>query len=229
MILLVHSYGGANRDVVRHYPYWKRTGQFSRIIGVGTEDQLCTFPEGMEHITIGKSSYIETPALCRRLIDTAAWALSQKPWEQAVIIEYDTILLKPFPKLPVGLSGHLAGGRLPGCKASFFIHNPWVADRATWQRIVLAGLQMLAEGDTENNSPDCFIAWVCEKHGIPVNMRAFPSYSRNTLHFARPPNQGDFSVEARDAVRAGAVAVHGVKDSKTYHVDGMEMLRFITS
>lgn len=228
-LLLVHSWKGAHADFARHLPYWRRTGQFSRIVEVIGTDETSPPHPGVEQIHIAPSGYLKGDNLCRRIVECAIWSLAHSTSEWITQMEYDTLLFKPFPVLPVGLSGHLAGGRLPNCKGSFFFHGPWVADRATWQRIAVEGLQMLNEGDIENGNPDAFICWVCEKNGIPVNMAAFRSFSRNTLHFARPPHQADFSVEARQAVRDGVVSLHGCKTSATYHVDGMEMLRFITS
>lgn len=98
----------------------------------------------------------------------------------------------------------LAGGPQPGRKGKWFYHNPWVADRKTWMRILTAGRLMLEAGDTENGSPDCFIGWLAEQYNIPVSGDTFRSYSRNTIE--------DWNVqEARDAYLSGVNSIHGIK------------------
>ena len=204
MILAVHSFPGANECVSRHFPYWQKAG-FSRIIGVGTIEGGCQWPEGMESVNIGSNTYISGDALPCRLISTVDYILSLPDWSSAAIIEYDTVIFKPIPEpTQQGLAMILAGGPQGGRKGKFFYHNPWVANRSTWMWVLESGCQMLAEGEFENGSPDCFIGWVAEKNCIPVIPDLFRSYSRNTIE--------DWNVqEATEAYRSGVNSIHGIK------------------
>ena len=213
MILLVQSYPGANDAVKRHYPLWNAQG-FERIIGVGTDGGGCTWPGGMESCLIGKDSYIDRDVLPRRLIDTMSFALSLGGWQEAAIIEYDTLLFKQFPSpLPIGLSAHLAGGRHHDLKGTAFYHNPWVAPRQVWQQIRNAGQSMIDRGDIEDGSPDTFLGWLVESYGIPVFSNTWFGYSRNTIHTP------EWIAEAREARLRGATAIHGVKTKEV--LDGI--------
>lgn len=208
MILLVHSYPGANDTVERHYPFWEKCG-FDRIIGIGTHGGGCTWPDGMESCLIGRDTYIDGDALPRRLIDTVHFALTMSDWNEAAIIEYDTVTLRPFPiPLPNGFSAHLAGGQPPGMKCHQFFHNPWIAPRNIWSTVLVAGREMLQQGDIEQGSPDCFIGWLAEKYSIPVFVDAFRSYSQNTIHTP------EWIAEARRARLDGVHAIHGIKDAQ---------------
>lgn len=209
MILAVHSFPGGNDAVARHYPYWQRVG-FERIIGIGTMDGGCRWPQGMESVNIGDNTYINGDALPKRLVNTAAYLLEGMIgfWDYAAIVEYDTVTFKPLPVPAVGeLAMVCAGGPQAGRKGRWFYHNPWVASYQTWRQIVDAGRSMLQEGDFENGSPDCFIGWLAERFNIPVDQNLFRTYSRNTI-------ESWCADEARDAYRSGVHAIHGIKSKE---------------
>lgn len=209
MICLVHSYPGANEVVARNYPTWRNAG-FERIIGIGTIDGGCTWPAGMESFTIGVNSYVNRDVLPRRLVDTVRYMTSLPGWDNACIIEYDVIMLKPFPAIPLGFSSPCKGGPQPWRLGQKFFHPPWVADRGSWDRILAGGEECLRAGEFEGGSPDCFIGWVCEKHHIPIHENTFSTYSRNTI------DNLAWMQEARQARLDGCHSIHGVKSRAAF-------------
>jgi len=205
MLLCVHSYPGANHLIPYHLPYWQRAG-FDPIIGIGTTGGGCQWPGGMQSVEIGRNTYIAGDALPRRLVDTAAYLLALPGWEHAAIIEYDTVIFKPLPVPPPGLAMVNCVGPQPGHrKGTYGYHNPWLANRATWARVVECGRQMLVEGDIEGGSPDCFIGWLAERFGIPIHGDLFKLYTQNTI------NQSGVEA-AKFAYRSGWHAIHGLKN-----------------
>ncbi len=64
---------------------------------------------------------------------------------------------------------------------------------------------MIADGDIELGSPDCFLGRMTERFSLPISDCPFPVYSRNSLDI---PWQLE---EAAEAVKSGAVMIHGVK------------------
>jgi hypothetical protein len=209
MICLVHSYPGANSICARNYPTWKQAG-FDKIIGIGTTDGGCTWPDNMSYVNIGVNSYVDRDVLPRRLVDTVQFMTSLAGWDEACIIEYDVIMLKPFPSIPKGFSSPCKGGPQPWRKGNKFFHPPWVADRDSWNKILIGGLECLKAGEIEGGSPDCFIGWVCDRHGIPIHENTFTTYSRNTID-----NQ-TWMEEARVARHEGATAIHGCKTKECF-------------
>lgn len=229
MILAIHTYPGANKDLSFHWPFFRRAG-FERIIVVGTHGGGCHIPPGAEYVEIGDNKHVAGDHLPRRLVDTAEWCLRcGGGWDQLCIAEYDCVFFRPLPKLDPGFHGHLAGGQLPGCKSTFFYHFPYIADRASWETFVKGGRELLAAGEIEQGTPDAFLALTIERYGIAHHFHSFKSYSRNTIHASFGPGQPDFIPEARQAVRDGAVVCHGIKTSKTYRTSSPDVIRQILS
>jgi len=168
MVLVVRSHPGANDVCFRHYPYWKRIG-FSRIIGVGTDDNGCKFPEGMESANIGKSSYCNINAITR-ILDIIKFFLDQPDWDSMALSEYDVLILKPLPEpIENKLYACVAGYEQKGLLCKEFLTAPYVANRSTWKHILEGGIECLHSKETEQGHTDCFISWVIEKHKIFYN------------------------------------------------------------
>lgn len=201
-LLCVHSYPGANETILRHQPYFEQSGA-SRIVGIGTTDGKCEFP--WESVNIGENRYMKMKGpddnLCRRLLDTVKWCLTQ-PEDRYAICEYDTIFLKPLPQWE-GVNAHLTGGQLAGAKTSRFYHNPWLLDRGSGEALVKAMEAVLPESaEYPDNSPDLFFGLACERAHIEVKCN-FQMFTRNTL---------DHDLDlAQQAIRDGAHVIHGCK------------------
>lgn len=204
LLLAIHSYPGGSDACARHWPYFLGAGA-DRIVGIGTAGGGTRWPAGCESVEIGINSYINGQVLPKRLLDTVSWFLTQ-PEDHLAIVEYDTIILQPLPR-PAGIASHRAGGQLPGARAKNIYHNPWMFDRAAAQAFVTGATPLLREvkrGQHEA-SPDVFLAWACERLGIPVNDKAWPQFTRNTVHLEHE------IASAREARLAGVHVIHGIK------------------
>jgi hypothetical protein len=206
-LLCIHSYPGANETLLRHWPHFCEFGA-DRIVGVGTVGDGTHFP--CETIKIGENRYMKMKGkddnLCRRLLNTVKWCLSQ-PEERFAILEYDTLVLRKMPPWQ-GVNASLTGGRINGSKATQFFHNPWLFDRDSGESLVRAMEDALGDSaEYPNNSPDLFFGLACERAGIKVGC-GFRLFTRNTL---------DHDLDlACQAARDGAHVIHGVKTEEQY-------------
>jgi hypothetical protein len=206
-VLLVQSYPGANEAVVRHWPYYVKSGA-DRIVGVGTDDNGCRWPAGTPVVNIGPNAYIKRGHLPSRLIESVNDGLNCGDFDRIVVIEYDVLFFNPLPAdLPPGFNGQLAGGEIKPMKARNFYHSPWVFDRATAIDVVKLGRKLISMGDTEFGNPDFFIGYLCERFPKTLKAHALANcFTQNTLDI---PEKIEY---ARGLVRAGnLVAVHGCK------------------
>lgn len=208
-LLCIHSYPGANEAIIRHWPNFCTFGA-DRIMGIGTTDGKCEFPG--PSVNIGENAYMKTRGkddhLCRRLLDTVKWCLTQ-PEDRFAIIEYDTLILRKFPKWE-GVNAFLTGGPINGSKANQFFHNPWLFDRDSGTALVQAMEAVLPESDAyPDNSPDLFFGLACERAGIKVKCN-FKFFTRNSLDL-----NGDLELAVEAAI-SGVHAIHGVKHGFEY-------------
>jgi hypothetical protein len=207
LLLCIHSYPGANETMERHWPYFQKAGA-SRIIGIGTTDGKCTWPDGLDAVVdIGENAYMKIKGkddhLCRRLLDTIKWCLTQ-PEDRFAIVEYDTLILRKFPKF-TGVHAHLTGGQVNGSKTKHFYHNPHLFDRASGPALVKALEAALPDSqEYPDNSPDLFFGLAVERAKIPVKC-CFRLFTRNSLDA-----HGDLDLAVQAALD-GAHAIHGVK------------------
>lgn len=204
--LLIHSYGGANETVARHWPYFLRAGA-SRIVGVDTIKRDCVFPDGIQTIIAGDGRYMNGDNLPRRLLDTIAWCAWQ-PEDRFVIAEYDTLFFHPIHDF-IGVCCDRTGGQTWGSKASWFGHNPWCFDRESCQPLMNAMVEIISEGHCSygkpESSPDVFFAYACERAGISVRHDLFRLFTRNCFDIP-----GDLEL-ARAAYCDGVDCIHGIK------------------
>lgn len=217
LLLCIHSYPGANEILARHWPHFL-TAEADEIVGIGTTDHGCRFPDGIRSVEIGENKYMDGKHLPQRLLDTIKFCLTtQHQW--FCIAEYDVLFFKPVPKVmnneDCPVAGHLAGGRVFGSQPAFFLHNPWFLTRESASRILSAGRGLIqtpyvAYG-TPESSPDVFFAWCCEQADLPVHFNLMTEFSRNSLDCA-----GDLEA-ARAARRAGVDIIHGVKTLEEYN------------
>lgn len=203
MLLCIHSYPGANLTVLRHFPYYEKSGA-KKIIGIGTSDRRCQWPHNVDYVNIGENSYLAGDVLPLRLLDTMAFCL-QQPFDHFCIVEYDCLFFKPMPAFS-GLASFRAGGKTHGSIAEAFFHCPWAFDRETGEKFLERGRQLIRKLNPSmpECSPDVFFGWVAEDAGLPVS-QPWEGFSRNSLDC-----DGDLD-RARMAYRSGATAIHGVK------------------
>lgn len=212
LALAIHTYPGANAGVKRHWPYYENAKADEIILVVTTDGHCEAPPKGISQMMIGANLYCIGAHLPRRLLSTLEALIKKTRHDWFAIAEWDVLFFKPIPRdLPKGVTSHLAGGKMPGAQANFFLHTPWNMDRDTAKTIIAVGNEVLASGKFDP-SPDLFIGHVCEKGDIPVHTEILKSYSRNTIH-------APWDEEARQARLDGAVWCHGVK-----HADVLETI-----
>lgn len=210
-LLCIHTYPGANQALDRHWPQFKSAGA-DHIVVITTELGGCILPDGVEFKAIGPDSYINGPILPKRLADTLRFCLDSK-YDQYVIAEYDTIILKPLK--PDGLMLHNTGGQLPGAAAPRFHHNPWIFDRESAISIAIeidrdAKDGIYAQGRHEC-SPDVALGLAVSRAGLSQSYKPINNmYTRNSL------SEGGALEEAVKAVRNGCTIVHGCKTKEQY-------------
>lgn len=215
MLLLIHSWGGANETVVRHWPYYLNFGA-GRVVGVSTEKGDCLWPEGVESFLCGDGRYMFGPNLPTRLKDTIAWTLDQ-PEEWSCCVEYDTLCLDPsalheIEKLETPdptVFCHRTGGQTFDAKVDWFSHNPWIWNKAAARVLVPEMQKIIDEKHCEygraESSPDVFWAYACERARVTVIHDYFTMHSRNSFDC-----EGALQ-EACDAVAMGVQILHGCK------------------
>lgn len=180
LVLGIQSCKSGNAALKRHWPYFECTGA-DEIIGIGTTSGDTWFPTGIRTELIGADLYIIGAHLPSRLIRTFEHLLMlNSDW--VAVAEYDVVFFKAIPRnLPVGLTTHLAGGKMPGAYANQFYHGPYICDREAAIRIIRFGNELLAT-KKHDASPDLFLGHVCEIAEIPVHTDILGSYSRNTIN-----------------------------------------------
>lgn len=201
LLLCIHSHAGANERIPVHFPYYENSGA-DKIIGIGTTDGRCKWPEGVEHVEIGRDGYIDGPHLPQKLIDTMRFMLLL-PYERFCIIEWDCLFFHPLPEF-TGMAAFHAGNQSEGMLAKRFHHCPWAWDYDTGMAFLAEADKAIKEVSGHECSPDVFFGWVCERAGIEVT-QPWKGFSRNSLDCA-----GDVEL-AREAYLDGAVAIHGIK------------------
>lgn len=208
-LLAIHSYGGANETVARHWPYFERA-EASRIVGIGTVKHDCVFPDGIESVEIGDGLYLHAENLCMRLLETLSWFLTQ-PENYFICAEYDVLFfnkINPFS----GVCSDRTGGKTWGSKGNWFGHSPWCIDRDSAYPVINEMVRIIHEGHcgygTPESSPDVFWGWACERAGVPIKHDHFRLFTRNCFDIP-----GDLEL-ARQAYRDGCDCLHGCKSAK---------------
>lgn len=120
------------------------------------------------------------------------------------LVEYDTIFFREFtPQKGSMLFNTLYSSDEPEYECCQYGHCPWVTDNKTWESIYNTPYLSL-----EGGFADRWIAYQCNRLRIPMVLLPH-GYSENTI------NDGNLEA-AKSAVRAGAVAIHGIKDEKIF-------------
>jgi hypothetical protein len=219
MLLLVQTYTAAKETLIRHWPYFLKSGADEIWIVTTTDDNdLSWYPKDVTIVKIGNNSYINGGHLPQRLIDTLKTGLGNKTkFQHICICEYDTVFFHPLPiqRMEHAVAGYYAGGQTWNSKASAFYHNPWVFFREAAIKFVEKGQEAINEGvcgyqtnsafATPEGSPDVFVGYACEHYDIPIQGNVWTEYSRNDL------KGNGYLEEARQAYLGGYDVIHGIK------------------
>lgn len=204
-LLVIMSYEGAKEQVFRQWEHYKTPGW--PILGVCPENSFHSWPADINHCElVGKSSGYSTPDTVKYWVGT--WERLLLPryekYNDFILVEYDTLILRDPEQFCPDLVTHLAGGPMSGFKATRFYHCPWWARRKTAEIIVEEGKKMIAEGEFEHGSPDVFLGLLLDRR---PDIKAWETNSFSV-------NGGDLTnrkAEAIKAIEAGAWLVHGLR------------------
>ena len=205
-LLLIQAHSSVADTLRMHWPWFKGSGL--DICGVACDNRVDLWPEPVPMIDLGPDRGRGGDHLCRNFVETwRKWLHDArfKEYEAACIVEYDCLFTKAFPEFAGGIAATFAGGPYPNLKANQFYHPPWIADRASAQKIVEHGTQMLKEGDIEQGYTDFFLGRMKDRFGLEI--ASLPGvYSRNTM------DQQSDQILARSLIKEGRLfMVHGVK------------------
>lgn len=165
------------------------------------------WPRDIEYVRDWGEEGYSTPGLIRRWVAVfetfvADPALSR--YGSILVVEYDSVFLKPAPAVPEGFFTHLAGGNIGGFKAERFYHCPWGASRQGAEAIVAEGRKLMADGDFEGGSPDFFMGLIIQNRP-EVLLHETGTFSVNG------GNLPERKPEAIEALNKGTWFLHGLR------------------
>lgn len=207
LVILAHS--GASEALSRHWKFWELAG--CEILGVDRTDTRTQWPHKVgthnffDQISVGMESYASGENHLRRFIDVIEYCqIAHREHESYCVIEYDALTFGKLPKGPINyFRSHLAGNRSPGFHGLGFYHCPWWVSARTAELMIDYGRRMLRAELYEQGFLDRWLGLMLDLYDIPVEAAA--AYSHNTLDTPE-------KIEgAREAIRRGAIFVHGVK------------------
>lgn len=211
VLLAIISCPKDNELIERHWPYFKMLHW--PILGCGSNDGRCEWPEPMLRLDTGKPGKINTPAgssiygLVEQELDILRFFLEETTYDSVCIVEGDNLFVRQPPKHQGGyMITLLPNHERPGLyRTSFYFSTPRWPDRETAQRLYACGMKMFHQGETEFCMSDRFPAWVCQKHRIQY--RAQNAWSPSVY-----ANSNELWLsEARTAIKQGAFCLHSVK------------------
>jgi len=215
-LLIIQAHGGMEPHIKRHWPYWKASGL--DILGVDRIDGKVHWPEPIETISFGRSTYIDqkTGNMIRIMVDTFRYCLMSERWwnhSDFMMIDYDAVIISKPPSHPGGFASTLAAYCPPEWKtqSTRCFGTPWWMDRETCIRFVKEGERSLNNGDYDNGTPDCYCGLILDRTGIPFS--PVNAFHRNTLDMRLPKLLN----ECKDAIANGAWIIHGFRDAQ--HLD----------
>jgi len=214
-LVAILAHAGYESLLRRHWPYYQNSG--CDILGVGRVDKPFNWPnppsvnQFVGEIRLGNDGYADGDNHLMRLIGLLEWFVDepglQDRYHDICIIEADSVFLGKLPPHPGGLCTTIGGfGDGRDFAPCAFFHTPWWVDRLTALHILDVGSKMLKMRLFERGFVDRWLGLMVELYGI--RRTPAPAFSVNTL------DNPDFIAAAREAVKKGAVYVHGVKTAR---------------
>lgn len=212
VLLAIISHPKDNALVRRHWPYFKMTG-FS-LLGCGTEDGKCEWPETIQRLDNGKMGSRMTPAgsaifgLVQQELEIWKYFLDHPEYDSVCVVEADNLFVRKPPDHSAGayMVTLLPNYSSPGLfQTDLYFSTPRWADRDVAASLYVFGSRMFTMGFVEHFMSDRFPALICYLHDIPfVGQQAWsPSVSATS-------NEA-WLREARAAIKSGAYCLHAVK------------------
>lgn len=198
--------------VRRHWKYFKLPGW--PILGCGTDDGKCEWPEPVPRLDTGQMGTKPTPAgsaifgLVEQELQLWKYCWDHPEYSSVCVVEADNLFVRKPPQ------SEFRGYRvtlLPNCapprlfKTSYYFSTPRWADRATAGMLFIFGKAMFRRGETEHFMSDRFPALICHRHRIAFEPQ--PNWSPSV----RAVGNKEWTIEARQAILNGAYCLHSVK------------------
>lgn len=207
-----------NEMVRRHWPYFKMTG--FDILGAGTEDGLCQWPEPIMRLDSGKLGKKITNGI------SAIWGLVPQEmdileaflttqYEYCCIVEADNVWVRKPPEHGGGMIYlvNVITNLHPGIfKTPVYFSTPRICDRETAGHLIHWGRKMIKNNDHEYWISDRFMAHVAFTGKI--RFKHFPSFTGFPFEWSGCPVNKAFIKDARTAIWIGDHCVHGVKTAE---------------
>lgn len=210
-LLAIISTARDNALVARHWPYFKLPAW--TILGVGTEDGKCEWPEPVTRLDCGKQGTRMTPVgpsifgLIQQEMEIWGWFLSHREFDSVCIVETDNLFVRKPPDHP-GQGLYLVT-QLPNYsplfKTPMYFSTPRWSDRKATEQLFAGGSEMIRQRDTEHDISDRFPALIAQRYRIP--WLAQPAWSPSLFTVT-----GEQWVrDARAAIQLGMYCLHSVK------------------
>lgn len=204
-----------NEMVRRHWPYFKLTDW--DILGAGTEDGKCEWPEPVMRLDTGKMGKRITNGI------SAIWGLVEQEmdileafltttYDSCAIVEADNLWVKKPPDHPGGMLYliNIMTNLHPGIfKTPVYFSTPRICDRETAGHLIHWGRKMIARGDHEMWISDRFMAHIAFT-GM-LRFQHFPSWTSFPFQWSGMPVRDAFIMDARAAIHLGNYCLHGIK------------------
>jgi len=214
-LLAIISSPADNSLVARHWPFMRMTGW--DILGAGTEDKKCEWPDPVERLDTGKTGKKQTPAgsvifgLVQQELDIWHYFLERHEYTDVCVVEADNLFVRKPPQHPC--NGLYLVTALPNYSKIFqtpiYFSTPRWADRQTVQQLHAYGRKMFKNKDTEHDVSDRFPALICHRHKIPwLNQ---PAWSPSAFVWQAKDWQSAWIRDARAAIKIGCYCLHSVK------------------
>ncbi len=184
------------------------------ILGCGTVDGLCEWPEPVPRMDNGKMGTRMTPAgsaifgLVEQELEIWKWFLDHEEYDSVCVVEADNLFVRKPDWKPNGdyLITELPNRALPGLfRTPSYFSTPRWACRDVAASLYLYGMMMFKHGEVEWFMSDRFPALICYEHEIPF--RAQPAWSPSV----DAVSDEIWLREARTAVGNGVYCLHSVK------------------
>lgn len=215
-LLAIISHPKDNELLARHWPYFKMTGW--PILGCGTEDGACVWPDYVPRLNTGKMGTVMTPAgssiygLVEQELDIWSYFLKNNQYDSVCVVEADNLFVRKPPEHPgsglylvTALPNYMPAGIF---KMPVYFSTPRWGDRRVIEQLHAHGRGMFERGDVEHWISDRFPAWVCQLGRIPWLPQ--PAWSPTPFQFGGTA-QECWIRDARASIQVGCYCLHSVK------------------
>ena len=213
---VVLAHGAAEATVRRHLPYWLRVCRFVEI-WVPTGEGFPLHTPGacvIEAIPNGGAYSAATSERCF----TALAAARDHDHEFTMLLEYDAMVWGPLRERAMPEHGEVAAIRFPNeatspipgktFRGAFYLHFPHLYSSLALE-LVVGTMREAMHFTDEHGYTDRYVGRAVELAGVPVRDWRAAGLAYSWENISKHDHR---VVECMDAVQAGALFSHGIKD-----------------